>query len=358
LLVKTVWCFYALAIHRNHYKGTTMNRIILTLLSTCFVAQLALAQDIVVGTVSIDMVDKSRSRPFTVELWFEAADGVKASNFSVLPPLQPILIAQNTAPKASPQAKPLIVISHGNWSTRYGHGDMAIELVKAGYIVMTTSHPGTMNGDLQTSYRLRLWERSRDVTSALSQLLADPAWAARIDTQRIGFVGHSFGAWTGLSLAGGRYDFARQLAACNTMATPDQYCTGMVKDYTAELPTQDSTFDYSDKRIKAFYLMAGGPGAGFTPESLAAVKSPMVFDTAKFDVVLAPGMGSSLMAKSVPGAKEIMRDVGHFTYAPVCRPIIGRALAGQICVDPDGVDRVQVHADVAKDAKAFFASQL
>ncbi len=235
---------------------------------------------------------------------------------------------------------------------------MAIELVKAGYIVMTTSHPGTMNGDLQIAYRLRLWERSRDVSAALDHLLADPTWAARIDASRIGFAGHSFGAWTGLSLAGGRYDFARQLEACKAMADKDQYCAGMLRDYTPDLPTQDSSADYSDKRLKAFYLMAGGPGAGFTPDSLATVKAPMVFDTAKFDVVLAPSIGSSLMAKSVPNSKEIVRDVGHFTYAPLCRAVVGKTLAGQICVDPDGVDRAQVHAEVAKDAKAFFAASL
>jgi predicted dienelactone hydrolase len=335
-----------------------MKRIILALLYALAAHQPLMAQDIVVGTQSIAMVDKSRSRPFTSELWFEAAEGLKASSFSVLPPLKAIAIAPNAAPKANVKAKPLIIISHGNWSTRYGHGDMAIALVKAGFIVMSTSHPGTMNGDLQTSYRLRLWERSRDVTAALDQLLADPTWAARIDARRIGFAGHSFGAWTGLSLAGGRYDFARQLAACKTMTNPDQYCTGMVKDYTPELPTQDSDADYSDPRIKAFYLMAGGPGAGFTPESLAAVKAPMVFDTAKFDAVLSPALGSTLLARSVPGAKEIMRMVGHFTYAPLCLPIIGKALAGQICVDPDGIDRAQVHADVNQDAVTFFSSQL
>jgi predicted dienelactone hydrolase len=335
-----------------------MIAIILALFAAFSPSQKADAKEIVVGTSSIEMVDTARNRPFTSELWFEAAEGVQATNFAVLPPLQTISIAPDAAPAALTTPKPLIIISHGNWSTRYGHGALAIELVKAGYIVMTTSHPGTMNGDLQTAYRLRLWERSSDVTVALNQLLANPAWAARIDATRIGFAGHSFGAWTGLNLAGGRYDFARQLDACKSMADKDQYCTGLLRDYTPQLPTQDSSADYSDKRIKAFYLMAGGPGAGFTPESLAAVKAPMVFDTAKFDVVLAPSLGSSLMAKTVPTAKEIVRDVGHFTYAPLCRAVIGKALAGQICVDPDGVDRVQVHADVAKDAKAFFASSL
>jgi predicted dienelactone hydrolase len=226
--------------------------------------------------------------------------------------------------------------------------------VRAGYIVLTTSHPGTMNGDLRTEYRLRLWERSKDVSFALTEILKNPTWAARIDTQKIGFAGHSFGAWTGVSLAGGRYDFARQLQACKAMPDKDQYCTGLIKDYTSELKTSDSADQYLDSRFRAFYLMAGGPGAGFTPESLSAIRVPMLFDTAKFDTVLAPAAGSSLIASQVPGAREIVREVGHFTYAPICRPIIGRAVIGQICVDPDGVERKQVHAQVGKDAISFF----
>ena len=317
--------------------------------------------DLIVGTATIEMKDESRSRVLTSEIWFPAGPGTKAEEFAVLPPLAAIAMTPKAMPAASGElakARPLIVISHGNWSTRYGHGQLAIELVQAGYIVLTTSHPGTMNGDLRTEYRLRLWERSKDVSFALSEILKNTTWSTRIDAQKIGFAGHSFGAWTGVSLAGGRYDFNRQLEACKGMPEKDQYCTGMMKDYTSELPTKDSTDAFLDSRFRAYYLMAGGPGAGFTPDSLKAIRVPMLFDTAKFDTVLAPALGSTLMASLIPDAKEIVREVSHFTYAPMCRPILGRAVLGQICVDPDGVDRKQVHAQIGKDAVSFFRASL
>jgi predicted dienelactone hydrolase len=327
-------------------------------LSLAYITPMVQAQtDIVVGTATIEMKDESRARAVTSEIWFPAAPGTPVEEFSVLPPLSAIRMTPKAAPASSGElakARPLIVISHGNWSTRYGHGQLAIELVRAGYIVLTTSHPGTMNGDLRTEYRLRLWERSKDVSFALTEILNHPTWAARIDAQKIGFAGHSFGAWTGVSLAGGRYDFARQLQACKAMPEKDQYCAGLLKDYSSELKTSDSADPYLDNRFRAFYLMAGGPGAGFTPESLAAIRVPMLLDTARFDTVLAPAAGSSLIASLVPGAREIVREVGHFTYAPICRPIIGRAAIGQICVDPDGVDRKRVHAQIGKDAVSFF----
>jgi predicted dienelactone hydrolase len=315
----------------------------------------------VVGTATVEMNDASRARVLTSEIWFPAARGSKAEDFSLFPPLVPVSLAINADPAAEPELskpRPLIIISHGNWSTRYGHAQLASSLVRAGYIVLSTSHPGTMNGDLRTELRLRLWERSKDVSFALTEILRDPKWSLRIDAQRIGFAGHSFGAWTGVSLAGGRYEFERQLEACKAQPSKDQYCTGMVKDYTRELSTQDSAGNYADSRIRAFYLMAGGPGAGFTPDSLKAISVPTLFDTAKFDTVLAPSMGSSLLASEIPGSREIVRDVGHFTYAPICRAVLGRAVLGQICVDPDGVDRRQVHAAIANDAIEFFRGTL
>jgi predicted dienelactone hydrolase len=105
-------------------------------------------------------------------------------------------------------------------------------------------------------------------------------------------------------------------------------------------------------------MMASGVAAGFDAQSLKNITAPMIFDTAKFDTVLAPQAGSTLFAQSIPGAREIVREVGHFSYGPACRAIIGKLLAGQICTDPQGVDRNTVHTGVVKDALDFFSLHL
>jgi predicted dienelactone hydrolase len=339
---------------------STLSRT-LTLALVALPLSAALAQTpMVVGTVSIEMNDTSRSRPFTSEVWFEAAEGVKAESFAPLPPIEPLIIARQAKPASSPgaQPKPLIIMSHGNWATRYAYGWLTTELVRAGYIVLSPSHPGTMNGDLRPEYRARLWERSLDVSFALTQLLTDPVWGPRIDSKRIGFAGHSFGGWAGVNLAGGLYDFSVQLQSCKDMAPKDQYCEGLVKDFNPQTPTADGKGNFKDERIRAYYMMASGVAAGFDAQSLKNITAPMIFDTAKSDPVLAPQAGSSLLAQRIPGAREIVREVGHFSYGPACRPIIGKLLAGQVCTDPDGVDRNAVHAKVVKDATDFFNLQL
>jgi predicted dienelactone hydrolase len=325
---------------------------------SAFTTTTARASTVVVGSQSIPMTDASRQRNVVSEVWFEAAPSTPIESFSVAPPLQSFKLTVGAQPAPGQGRKPLIVISHGNWGTRYSYGWLATELVKAGYVVLSTTHPGTMFGDLRPEYRARLWERSQDISFALSQLLNDPAWKAQIDENRIGFAGHSFGGWTGVSLAGGIYDYARQLQACKDLNPKDQYCTGLINDFDPARPVADGRRSFKDERFKAFYLMASGMATGFDEASLKAISRPMLFDTARTDPVLSPSIGSSLFAKLIPSASETVRDVGHFTYVALCRPLIGRAALGQACEDPSGVDRAATHELVARDMLRFFKAKL
>jgi predicted dienelactone hydrolase len=312
----------------------------------------------VVGTYTIAVKDAARNRALDTEIWFQAAAGTKAEDVSPLLPIAAISIAPNATPAPEFKARPLIVISHGNWGTRRSQGWLATRLVQAGYVVISPSHPGTMNDDRSTAGALRLWDRSQDVRVALTAVLGDPRWAGLIDASRIGFWGHSFGGWTGVSLAGGRYDFKALLTACQAQQPQDMYCKGSTTEDLSQISMAGSDGDYTDARFKAFYLTAVGPGSSFTAASLKTIALPMRFDTAQFDDVLAPAINATRLAATITGATEIVRPVGHFVYVPICRPFIGRALANLICTDPSGVDRADVHQKVAADTIAFFDKQL
>jgi predicted dienelactone hydrolase len=315
-----------------------------------------------VGTTSIEMDDKAHARKFVSELWFEAATGSKVEQFSVRPPLRAIAIARNAEPAPGLPKRPLIVVSHGNWGSRYSQGWLAIRLVGAGYVVLSTSHPGTLGDDQSAAGRLRLWDRSRDVSFALTEVLKHPKWSALIDKDRIGFVGHSFGGWTGVSLAGATFDPVRQRAFCETSPKRDFYCDGTLKDDISGVHTTDATGSFKDARFKAFYIMATGPGQGFSEESLRSINAPFVVDTAESDEILEAAANSSALAKRISTAREIVRPVGHFAYVPECKRVIGtllaRAAGAPICDDPKGVDRGLLHKQVADDVIDFFGKQL
>ena len=328
--------------------------VLVTLLA-CAATQPANA---VVGTQTLDFSDAARGRKLTSELWFSAAPGTRAESFSVLLPITAIEIARNAVPDVSLRTRPLIVVSHGNWGTRYSQGWLIRELVNAGYVVLSVSHPGTLNDDQTLAGRTRLWDRSRDVTVVLNALLADDKWRPLIDAQRIGFVGHSFGGFTGLSLAGARFDLVQQHAACDAMKVKDMYCQALLTEDYASVSRVGMADSYLDARIKSFYLMATGPSQGFSAESLLGIKASIFLDTARFDTVLEPVSNSTAMAKRIPKAIEVLRDVSHFTYVPLCKPGIGKLVAPLICTDQDGVDRAGTHSVVARSAIAFFANTL
>jgi len=312
----------------------------------------ASSQAATTGTVTLEL--DNGGRKVVSELWFAAAEGAKVVDFSPRPPLRAVSIARGAAPAPSSSKRPLVVLSHGNWGTRFSQGWLAIALVNAGYIVLSTTHPGTSGDDQSAAGRLRMWDRARDVSFALSEVLKDPRWAAAIDASRIGFAGHSFGGSTGVSLAGGVFDPQRQRAACEQMAPKDFYCDGTLKDDISGIPVVDAARSFKDARFKAFYIMGSGPAAGFTAPSLKAIDAPFLVDTARFDEILEIKSNSAALARQIPGAREINRPVGHFAYVPECRPVIGALLASQICHDPEGVDRAVVHQQVARDAIDFF----
>ena len=313
-----------------------------------------------VGAITIEMENNSRKLP--IELWYEAVSGAKVEEFSFRAPLRPIQVARGAETRRDVGRRPLIAISHGNWGMRYSLGWLALKLVNAGYVVVSTSHPGTLADDQTVAGRFRLWDRATDVSFVLDRILNDPKWAPLIDPDRIGFVGHSFGGWAGVSLAGGRYDPLRQRAFCETSAKKDFYCENTLKDDVSGLEAAEAGRSFQDARIRAYYIMGSGPGQGFSEESLKAISAPFVVDTAQFDESLEPQANSSTLARLIPGAREIRRPVGHFAYVPECRSIIGAVLtrvAGiPICNDPAGVDRAAVHQQVARDVIQFFNAEL
>ncbi|CAN7738105.1 hypothetical protein LJR220_001999 [Bradyrhizobium sp. LjRoot220] len=308
------------------------------------------------------MNNKASARSFVSEIWFEAAPGAKIENFAVRVPLRAIAIARNAEPAPDQRKRPLVVVSHGNWGTRYSLGWLSVRLVNAGFVVLSTSHPGTLGDDQTVAGRLRLWDRSHDVSFALDEVLKHPKWSALIDESRIAFAGHSFGGWTGVSLAGGKFDPAAQKEFCEKSTTKDFYCDGTLKDDIAGIPTADATNSFKDRRVKAFYIMASGPGQGFLEDSLQSITAPFMVDTAQADEILEAGANSSTLARRIRGAREIIRSVGHFAYVPECKwlvgPVLARLAGVPICNDSDGVDRRRVHEQVAEDVIAFFTQHL
>lgn len=169
---------------------------------------------------------------------------------------------------------PLIIISHGaggDWDTHYA---LANHLATHGYVVFCLEHVGSNTKTLKRSIRIfknlndmlhdgkEVLGRPKDVTFAINQAIA---WSKsegvlnnKIDLQNIGVLGHSFGAFTSMVVAGMR-------PALDWLEPRTSYRSGLGPEM-------------KDKRVKACVALSP-QGVGepfFTKEGFSSLSTPLL----------------------------------------------------------------------------------
>jgi predicted dienelactone hydrolase len=170
--------------------------------------------------------------------------------------------------------RPLVMFSHGAGGNASGYVWFGEFMASHGYLVAMVYHYRANTYDTSALYlRSRLWQRPRDISLDLSQLLQDKNWGPHIDPNQIGVAGHSQGGFTSLWLGG---------AAVN----PDLFLAfqrgwknnKMVPAYLRDqmLPDAEPARDLRDERVKAAFAMAPGdlPGFGMDEAGLRQMKIP------------------------------------------------------------------------------------
>ncbi|MDO8769141.1 MAG: hypothetical protein Q7K57_10620 [Burkholderiaceae bacterium] len=179
---------------------------------------------------------------------------------------------------ATSKPVPLIVFSHGLGGSRNGYQYLGRYWASHGYASLHVQHIGSDNrlwrGNL-FSLTLRLKDaaqdseamaRAKDMSFALTELLAQPNLAARVDADRIVAAGHSYGANTVMLLSG------------------------------AAVPRKGEVLNLRDPRIKAAMLLSAPPFYGYTNAAmiLGGITLPTLHITATADDILVPGYGSGV----------------------------------------------------------------
>jgi predicted dienelactone hydrolase len=254
---------------------------------------------------------------------------------------------------------PLIVFSHGAGGNGSLYAWFGEYMAARGYIVAMVYHYRANTYDSSALYvRNRIWQRPRDVSLDISQLLEDKKWGPRIDPNQIGVAGHSQGGFTSLWIGGAEVNsdlfLAYQQRWKNNAMVPAYVREQMIVDAKPALGVRDP-------RVKAVFAMAPGDiqGFGMDESGLRRTAVPAYLIVGAADAVTPPGENAAFAAKNIPHAKldVLQGPVGHEIFVNQCDKI-GRDNYPETCVDASGVNRAKLHEYIGSAALKFFDSNL
>jgi len=274
------------------------------------------------------------------------------------------------APK--PPKFPLILLSHGTGGSALMMAWLGASLASHGYIAAAVNHPGNNALEPYTVEGFSLWqERAKDLSTLIDLLLAEPTFGPRIDPAHIGAAGFSLGGFTVIELAGGLAELSRYQEFCNS-PRKDGMCVDPVEfpDLLAkatELAKTDPEFQaalreaaksHRDPRFRAIFAMAPALGPAFSVESLDKISIPTAIIAGTADTTVPPDTSAKFFAAHIPGAKlTLFTGVSHYTFLATCAEV-GRRNRPDLCLDPAGVLRDDIHKQTSDLAFSFFSSSL
>ncbi len=306
------------------------------------------------GVTTFEFTD-ARGKELVAEIWYPGA-APNAAILSEYPPTGLSGEAYRDIPPALWDA-PLIGFSHGYSAIRFQSIFLTERLAQHGYVVVAVDHPGNTMFDLDEDADLEvLLARPGDVSASVDAALArsadpdDPLHGV-IGGEEWLAVGHSFGAYTTLILAGAEVDYSGVEPACD--ADPDLKGCKFLSDYDMdEIPVED----HADPRVVGGVPMSPGLWYTFGVDGVGlGALQPTLFLAGDADDLLGYENEARPTWAASPAGSTLLtfRDAGHYGFSDIC------ALASFLseeCQEEEGgwadISQVQEHARTAALAMA------
>lgn len=234
---------------------------------------------------------------------------------------------------------PVVLLSHGGGGTPWAYRDLAKRLATSGFVVVLPEHIGNSRSDNSLERKAaNLENRPRHVSLAIDAVFADGLIGPHLESDRVGVIGHSIGAYTALAAAGG-------------------------KAWTAPRETEDRqprpVKVIPDSRIQALALLM--PATFWFPEgSLREIDIPILIRTGSRDEMTPPSHGDAVKAGVADASlveHTVISGAGHFSIMSTF-PAALASPAFPPSQDPDGFDREAYQPTLFADLERFFIGVL
>lgn len=184
---------------------------------------------------------------------------------------------------------PLVILSPGFALGRTGYAWLGEHLASYGFAVIAPEHHERADETLSEFWKATI-TRPQEMQLLLAyvdaQTAEDRALAGLVDPQTVAVVGHSYGGYTALAAAGGRFDidgFEARCASARAVADPDGWLCDLLLPHVAdmaELAGFDTVPDglwpsWADGRVDAIVPLAGDAYI-FDEAGLAEISVPVM----------------------------------------------------------------------------------
>jgi predicted dienelactone hydrolase len=253
-----------------------------------------------VGFRTIQIVDTARNRPLDVTVWYPTAPGTTGmlARYALLPTTYiDSKVAIADAPILADDKLPMLIYSHGSGGLNFISSFITEHLASEGFIVIAANHTGNTAIDnfvnAMVSQDQNDMNRPADITAEIDGMLArngdanDP-FHNKVDADRIGLFGHSYGGYTALATIGGH-------------TTP----------LGSTVP---------DKRIRATIGLAPYT-TRLTQAELSAVDVPTMMLVGTKDITTPAATNAEVAYESISGRPSVlveMTDAAHQSFTDVC----------------------------------------
>ncbi|MCE7983099.1 MAG: alpha/beta fold hydrolase [Caldilinea sp. CFX5] len=247
------------------------------------------------------VIGEGTEHPLEVGLWYPALNpqGVKEEiTYAItlkVPGMEvksPTVVygqaLRDAAVNAAAGPYPLVIFSHGFSASAAWYSTIVEHYASYGFVVLAPEHTEHLDPEWSDLWRASI-DRPRDIKQALDyaeRLTAkDGDMAGLIDMQQVAVVGHSYGGYTSLTLAGAQYDLAAYNARCAALPEndPNQFLCQPLVPKEADMAARaglDSMPDglwpsFGDPRVTAIVPMASDSYL-FDKAGLAKITIPMM----------------------------------------------------------------------------------